>query len=264
MRNRVLLTMLAAVLALLPAVPARAAPPQLRVLTFNACGNVCRLGEVDVTTRNIVYQVRGRNAAVAMVQELCFTQFLVLRNRLAKYGYRAVFGAATNGGRCANDLDRHGRGFGVAILARGPLSGQVVHRLPAPHGSPEEGRVVLAVTARLPGRTVFLATTHTAPRGPNLDVQLGALRGWLTPISRTRPVIFGGDLNVTPRNRHLDGFYAGFHEANNDRLEPLPTFTRGGSKIDYLFAGTSHFRPRGAATSCTAYSDHCMYLGIFQ
>ena len=264
MRLRLVLAILAGLVTVLAGAPVQAASrPAFRALTFNACGNVCRLGEVDLTTKNLAYQIRAKNVAVAMVQELCFSQFLVLRSRLARYGYTGVFGTAATGGRCDADLRGHGKGFGVAILARGALSGQVVYRLPSPYGVGEEGRVVLGASARLAGRNVFVATTHTAPRGPNLGVQLTMLRRWLVPISAGRPVLFGGDLNALPDNAALDGFYAAFREADDDRDNPMPTFVGVPRKIDYLF-GSKHFlAPRGMATACTIYSDHCLYLGAF-
>jgi endonuclease/exonuclease/phosphatase family metal-dependent hydrolase len=257
--------MLAALMVLVGAVPgaALAAPATIRTMTFNVCGNVCRMGEVDLTTKNIAYQVRKRNIAVAMFQEMCFTQFLALRGRLAPYGYSAVFGNATTGGRCDGDSPGHGRGFGVAIVARGAMSGQTVIRLPNPYGDEPEQRVVLGVTVRLPGRAVFVATTHTTPRGPNLTAQLTGLRGWLGPAALVRPVLFGGDLNALPGSADLDGFYAGFREANDDRVNPLPTFQTG-RKIDYLFGGKRYLKPAGVSTACSVYSDHCMYVGTFR
>lgn len=243
--------------------PALAAPAPIRTMTFNVCGNVCRMGEVDLTTKNIAYQVRKQNITVAMFQEMCFTQFLALRSRLAGYGYSAVFGNAASGGRCDGDSAGHGRGFGVAILARGAMSGQTVVRLPSPYGTEPEQRVVLGVTVRLPGRAVFVATTHTTPRGPNLSAQLAGLRGWLAPVAMVRPVLFGGDLNALPGNPGLDGFYAGFREANEDRTDPLPTFQTG-RKIDYLFGAKRYLKPADVATACSGFSDHCMYLGVFK
>jgi endonuclease/exonuclease/phosphatase family metal-dependent hydrolase len=252
-----------ALLAVFGAVPAQAAPPAVRVLTYNACGNVCRLGEYELTTRNIAYQIQTRKASVTMIQELCFTQFLRLRSRLAAYGYSAVFGAATTGKHCANDAQGHGKGFGVAIVARGAMAGQIVRQLPTPYAAEPEGRVALGVTVRLPGRTVFVVTTHTAPRGRNLGAQMTALRHWLGPIAAVRPVLFGGDLNSLPRSTQMDGFYQAFHEAD-DRMNPRPTFAQSNRKIDYLFASRSHFTARGAATTCTGYSDHCLYFGLFK
>jgi endonuclease/exonuclease/phosphatase family metal-dependent hydrolase len=271
MRARLTALLLAVCAALAGlAAPAHAARPVLRVMTFNICGNVCRGGEVAATAGNVAYQVRRRGVAVALLQEVCYAQFLGVKARLARYGYRAVFGPAASGGRCDDVDHQHGRAFGVALIVRGTLSGAVVRRLPSPYGIRPEGRVLLVATARIAGRSVFVAGAHTAPGGPNLAVQMAAISGYLTPIAATRPVIFGGDLNSLPDNPALNRFYgpeAGgtgvFGEANGTRVNPMPTFATVPRKIDYLFASRRFFTLRGAATAGTRYSDHRMYLGAF-
>jgi endonuclease/exonuclease/phosphatase family metal-dependent hydrolase len=239
-----------------------AATVAVNVATFNVCGNVCRHGEVTRTAQNVVRQVTGRHAAVAMLQELCYSQFLSIRSHLAKRGYSAVFAASTTGGQCDNRDHRHGRGFGVAIVARGHLTGRVVRRLPSPYEKKPEPRVALAARARLGGRSVLVVTTHTAPRGPNLALQLTSIRRWLAPIAATQPVIFGGDLNSLPTSADLAGFDAAFQEAD-PRSEPLPTFIPVRRKIDYLYGSRPFLTPQGTVTGCGPYSDHCLYLGSF-
>ncbi|GAA2615016.1 endonuclease/exonuclease/phosphatase family protein [Paractinoplanes durhamensis] len=263
--RRVLLSVLAVVAAVLvPGAPAQAAPPAVRALTFNICGNVCRHGEVENTSANIAYRIYKLRASVTMLQEVCYSQFLGLRTKLARYGYQATFAPAATGGKCDNYDTKHGRAFGVAIVARGAFVSRVIYRLPAPYGASREGRVVLGATVRLTRRTVFVVTTHTATSGPNLATQLHVLRRWLTPIAATSPVIFGGDLNSTPQDNALDGFYSSFTEANRDRIRPLTTFIPIPRKIDYLFGSPGFLTPVGVARAYTGYSDHCMYLGVFR
>jgi endonuclease/exonuclease/phosphatase family metal-dependent hydrolase len=268
MRAR-LAALLAVVAVLLSGTPALAGSRPIRVMTFNICGNVCRHGEVATTAGNIAYQIRARHAAITMLQEVCYSQFLGVRNRLARHGYTAVFAQAAVGGKCDDHDKRHGRGFGVAIVARGTLTGRTVRTLPSPYGNRPEGRVLLSATVRLSGRTVVVATTHTAPGGPNLAVQMAAIRRYLTPIAASRPVLFGGDLNSLPDSTTLDGFYDSryggtgvFREADT-RTNPRPTFSTVPRKIDYLFGSRRFFTPRAAATAGTRYSDHRMYLGTF-
>jgi endonuclease/exonuclease/phosphatase family metal-dependent hydrolase len=262
MRIRLVVAALVSVLSLLVgAAPAHAGGPGLLSMTFNACGNVCRHGEVDLTASNIAYQVRARGVSVAMLQELCYSQFLGVRDRLARYGYEAIFATGAKGGHCADHDRAHGRAFGIALLAKGTLSGAVAHQLIGTSSVNAEQRMVLGATVRLAGRTVFAVTTHTSPSGPNLAAQMAAISRWLTPLAGTRPVLFGGDLNSQPSDDDLDPFYATFREANGDRSEPLTTFLPAPRKIDYLFANLGR---RGAATSCAAYSDHCMYFGLFR
>jgi endonuclease/exonuclease/phosphatase family metal-dependent hydrolase len=263
MKIRLIVALVATVVSLAGGAPAQAASPSVRLMTFNICGNVCRHGEVAGTADNIAYQVR-RRASVALLQEVCYAQFLGIQSRLARYGYTGVFAAASEGGRCNDHDHAHGKGFGVAILARGKLTGRVVHRLPVPSAIRPEGRVLLGATVRLQGRSVFVATTHTAPSGPNLVAQLAALNRRLAPIAATRPVLFGGDLNSLPASPGLDSFYGEFREANDDRVNPLPTFQPVPRKIDYLFGSRSFLTPSGVDTAATGYSDHRMYLGTFQ
>lgn len=289
--NRIAVFALTAVLAVFgpgcgPAEAAATVP--VRVMTFNICGNVCRHGEVSRTAANIAYQITARHATVTMLQEVCYTQFLGVRARLAKRGYTAVFASAAKGGAC-DDVDRgHGRAFGVAIVAKGRLTGRVVRTLPSPSwirpsssirprssirppsSVRPEGRVLLGSWLRIGGRSVYLVTTHTAPGGPNLATQMSAIRRYLAPIAATRPVIFGGDLNSLPDNHDLDAFYSPryggtgvFREADDTRTDPIPTFVTVPRKIDYLFASERFFTPRAAGAAATRYSDHRMYVGVF-
>ena len=265
MRTRLPVALLAVVLSLLTlGTPARAGGSSVPTMTFNVCGNVCRHGEVAATAANIAYQIRARRVAVAMLQELCYSQFLGVRARLARHGYSAIFATATRGGHCADHDRAHGRAFGVALIARGPLTGAVAHRLISTSPVRAEGRMVLGAYVHLPGRTFFAVTTHTSPSGPNLPKQLGALIRWLSPLAAGGPVLFGGDLNSLPASADLDPFYAAFDEANDDRTNPLPTFRTIRSKIDYLFGSQGRLEPRGARTACGPYSDHCMYFGLFR
>lgn len=261
-RIRLVVAALATALSLLAGgTPAHAGGPPLLSMTYNACGNVCRHGEVDLTAANIAYQIRARNVSVAMLQELCYSQFLGIRDRLARYGYQAAFATGARGGHCADHDRAHGRAFGIALLAKGALSGEVAHQLIGTSPVNPEQRMVLGATVRLSGRTVFAVTTHTSPSGPNLAAQMAALSRWLTPLAATRPVLFGGDLNSQPTADDLDPFYATFREANGSRTNPLTTFMPSPRKIDYLFTNLSR---RGAGTACSPYSDHCMYFGLFQ
>lgn len=264
MRVRLVVAALAAVLSLLAGAPARAGGPPLLTMTFNACGNVCRHGEVNLTASNIAYQIRARDVSVAMLQELCYSQFIGVRARLARYGYQAIFATGAKGAHCADQDRAHGRAFGIALLARGRLSGAVAHQLIGTSPVNPEQRMVLGADVRLNGRRIFAVTTHTSPSGPNLPAQMSAIERWLAPIAATRPVLFGGDLNSQPGDHDLDGFYATFREANGDRANRPATFLPSARKIDYLFVSKDYLARRNVGTACGGYSDHCMYFGLFQ
>jgi len=266
MRIRLALAAVVAVLSVLAGVPvaASAALPAVKVVTFNLCGNVCRYGEVAATSGNIAYKVRKVGASVVMLQELCYTQFLGIRSRLQRYGYTAEFAAASSGGHCDDDDHRHGKAFGIALLAHGVMTGPVMYRLPNPESSTSEGRVLLAATVHLPGRVIFAATTHTA-LGANLPLQLEAIRRWMVPLAGHAPLVFGGDLNTSPQNAALDDFYAAFNEANVDRAKPMSTFIPAPArKIDYLFGSKWYLKPIWVGRANTGYSDHYLYMGTFR
>ena len=264
MRIRLLVAIVAVMLSAFAGAPAQARPPLVKAVTFNVCGNVCRYGEVTGTAGNIAYKIRKFGASVTMLQELCYSQFLGIRTRLARYGYKAEFATASTGGRCDDHDRKHGTAFGIALVVRGTIAGKVVYRLPSPYGVHPEGRVVLGATVRVAGRTMFVVTTHTAVDA-NLPVQLGAIRRWLIPIAANRPVLFGGDLNTPPGSGDLDAFYAAFREADVDRVHPLTTFLPyPPRKIDYLFGSKGFLAAAGAARADTGYSDHAMYLGAFR
>jgi endonuclease/exonuclease/phosphatase family metal-dependent hydrolase len=233
----------------------------VKVMSFNICGNVCRQGEVAHTAGNIAYQIRAHGVAVALLQEVCYSQFLGVQKRLARYGYSAQFGRGGSGRHCDDADHTHGVGFGIAIVARGHLTAPTVTTLPSPYGVNQERRVLLTAQLRLPGRRLVVATAHTAPGGPNLAAQLTFLQRKLAPVAAHHAVIFGGDLNALPDNSGLDGLYAMFAEANRTRVNPLPTFRTVPRKIDYLFA--RRLTPLGAAVATTGYSDHRMYFGVF-
>jgi endonuclease/exonuclease/phosphatase family metal-dependent hydrolase len=241
---------------------ATAATPVLRVMTFNICGNVCRHGEVTHTAANIATAIRTRNVAVAMLEEVCYSQFLGVRAALARYGYTAAFGHAAAGGHCDDADRRHGRAFGVALIAKGRLTGAAVRALPSPYDRTAERRVLLAASLRYGVRDLYLVAAHTAPGGPNLAAQLTALRRFVMPIAATRPVVLGGDLNTLPDNPGLTGLRSAFREADT-RAVPLPTFRTVPRKIDYLFASQRFLTPIAAGTVLTRFSDHRMYLGTF-
>ena len=275
-RRCALLAVLVLLTGLVVATPAQAAPGPIRVMTFNICGNVCRKGEVPKTAGNVAYQVVARRVGVTFLQEVCYSQFLAIRKRLLRRGYHGVFAASTSGGKCDDHDRKHGSGFGNAILVRGPVSGRVVRRLPIPSPVRAEARTLLGTSARLGGRWVFLATTHTAPSGPNLSAQLAAVRANLAPMARRRPVILGGDLNSLPESPALDDFYSarvpdgrGVFREMHETAGALPcrcgspTFRTTPRKIDYVFASAAHFRPHGATTIVSRYSDHRMYVGVF-
>src|SRR5919107_1191739 len=188
-----------------PAIDARPAARRRAVtvsgMSFNVCGGVCHRGEVSRTAAFTARTALARKADVVLLQELCHSQFLRIRKLLAARGYSGRFAASAQSGACDDDDRQHGKGFGVAVLARGRTTSPVVRRLPTPAGF--EPRLMLGATATIGGRPTFLAVVHLAPSpAAGLAAQLAWIADYLNPRAG-RPVIVGGDFNALP---HYGGF----------------------------------------------------------
>src|SRR3954471_14592663 len=59
------------------------------VMSFNVCGAACRRGEVRRTAEFVASTALDHNASAVLLQELCFGQFVRVRELLAAKGYSA-------------------------------------------------------------------------------------------------------------------------------------------------------------------------------
>jgi endonuclease/exonuclease/phosphatase family metal-dependent hydrolase len=239
------------------------APRNVTVMSFNACGALCRHGEVVRTAEHVVTVARQRNVDAVLLQELCYRQFQQIRRSLAPLGYAGRFAGTTRSRTC-------GSAFGVATLVRGPVSGSVV--MPLPTSSGYEQRALLGVTARVGGRTTFVAVVHLSPSpAAGLDGQLAVVARYLDRRTGL-PVIIGGDFNSLPSKPGLARFYstaAGgtghFVEADQAHGARIarggaPTFDVAGRKIDYVFLAADAFAAARATSTATGFSDHRVYV----
>lgn len=244
---------------------------QVSVMSFNVCGGVCHRGEVTRTAGYVARTALARSASIVLLQELCYGQFLRVRSLLAANGYSASFAAATQSAECGTADPGHRRGFGVAVLVRGPSHGRVVKPLPTPAGT--EKRLLLGVTAVVGGRSTFVAVVHLSPSpAAGLQWQLAVLAGYLNPKA-SRPLIVGGDFNSLPGNPGLGGLYSAaaggtgrFLETDETRTGGAErggaaTFDTAGRKIDYVFVSDGWFRHPSATSLATTMSDHHVYIG---
>ena len=236
--------------------PRAAAAPVLRraavpvtVMSFNACGGVCRRGEIRRTAAGIVGTAASHRASVILLQELCHAQFTAVRKSLP--GWSGRFAAQTTTKGCGRD-----RRFGVAVLTRGKLSGATVERLPTTAGS--EARLLLGATAVIGGRRTFVAVVHLSPSADEgRQAQLAAVARHLRPRERS-PMIVGGDFNSMPANPGLRSFYGSMTELDRTKA---PTFDLHRRKIDYIFVSPGWFSGPRARSLPTTLSDHRVYLG---
>ena len=236
------------------------------VMSFNACGGVCRRGEVNRTASFIAWTALNRKASVVLLQELCQSQFRRVASLLAKRGYTARFAAQTHSRAC-----RNGTGFGVAVLVRGRATGTVVRRLPTRAGF--EQRLMLGTTAVVGGRRTFVACVHLSPSPrAGLDREMAALAAELRPRT-DGPVIVGGDFNAVPDHTGMGRFYSAAANGRGRFTELAemrsgvparggePTFDRYQRKIDYIFVSRAWFGRPTATSIVTPMSDHRVYLG---
>ena len=263
-----------------PDVVLQGAGVSVKAITFNICGNVCRSGEVRGTSSNIANQISTRRPGLVFLQEVCYSQFKAVQARIASKGYSSTFVQTTKGGKCDRYDRRHGEGFGLALAVKGRFTGRTVRWLPSPSALRAEPRALLGVTTTVAGRSTFVATTHTAPGGPNLAVQLKTIAKYVDTIGARKPVIVAGDFNALPDNPGLDAFYSDqvtngrgmFRELHDTYATPEGTMCRcgeetfdiGGRKIDYVFATRRHFRPVIGDSMATGYSDHRLYFGTYR
>jgi endonuclease/exonuclease/phosphatase family metal-dependent hydrolase len=256
--------------ALSPAGPAFGGSGEATVVSFNACGGVCRHGEVDRTAVHIADVALRPGADAVLLQELCYGQYVRTRKLLAPHGYTGRFVTSTRSRACARTDRRHGTGFGVAMLVRGRISGSAVLPLPTPPGF--ERRALLGVAATIGGRRTLVVVVHLSPSAAaGLDRQLAVLSGYLNRHAG-EPVIVGGDCNALPTRPGLARLYSPAAGGSGDFVEAdelrgrrparggAATFNAAGRKIDYIFLSNGFFRDPRATSLRTRLSDHHVYV----
>lgn len=214
---------------------------------------------------------RSRLPFAVTVNEICSGQFELLAEALEPRRFSAA---------AAWSIPDFGRpraaSYGNAIFWRGGDGGVERHVYPdslqVDGAGTVEKRVLLRVTAAdVPLR---VATTHPAPRREVAAGQVAAAAAWLgagavagagagdrDPLG---PTIFAGDLNLPPRHRALDGFYASHREAGRlPRCVARPTHS-GFRKLDYLFVPRSGMRVVGGLSVRfrPSLSDHARIAAV--
>jgi endonuclease/exonuclease/phosphatase family metal-dependent hydrolase len=249
---------------------ARRAWSEATVVSFNACGGVCRHGEVDRTAAHIADVALRQDADAVLLQELCYGQYVRIRKLLAAHGYTGRFVTSTRSRACARTDRRNGTGFGVATLVRGRVSGSAVLPLPTPPGF--ERRALLGVAATIGGRRTLVVVVHLSPSAAaGLDRQLAVLSGYLDRHAG-EPVIVGGDFNALPTRPGLARLYSPAAGGTGDFVEAdelrgrrpardgAATFNAADRKIDYIFLSDGFFRDPRATSLRTRLSDHHVYV----
>ena len=235
-----------AALGLAAAAAACAAPPPapapepaaLRVLVYNVHAGR-DAGGADNLAR-VAGVVRETGADLVLLQEVDRgTERSGRVDQLAELsrltGMHGVFGRT---------LDFQGGGYGVALLARWPVSEDtLVHLAADPSDTSREPRGVLRARVAAPGGPLYLLNTHLDASGPDTFRRREAA-ALLEVAGRLRRggarVLLGGDFNATPESAVVAGVLeAGWRDgwaACGGAGEGLTFPARAPAKrIDYLF-----------------------------
>jgi endonuclease/exonuclease/phosphatase family metal-dependent hydrolase len=131
--------------------------------------DIVALQEVDVNTRR-----SGLNEAVILAE----------KTKMNFYFAKAI--------------DHDGGDYGVAILARYPLSGGITHKLPTAAGTNGEPRVLAMASIAVNGKKIMLACTHLDAQRSDTNrlLQINAIMDILK--KENGPIILAGDLNAAP------------------------------------------------------------------
>ncbi|GAA3058115.1 hypothetical protein GCM10017562_23790 [Streptomyces roseofulvus] len=198
-------------------------PANPRFLSYNVCGGKCPVYQGNVTTwrDTMISAIDNWDADVVMLQEVCYGQWIHLRNALqSRVGgdqYDSIWHATRTYEGCGNQ-DNHKWGtwagssetenlFGLVILVKGSeptITDRQVHWLPNPAAGEE--RALLCGLAPVKGRMTRVCNTH-------IDFKTASFMGgkWSYSNPRTQveavdykmdeyaaagePIILGGDFN---------------------------------------------------------------------
>lgn len=159
--------------------------------------------------------------------------------------------------RFGKSIDHDGGAYGNAFLTKHPiLESEVIHIPDAPEGSGpyQEHRTLFRNVIDWSGTRLVILCTHY---GLCEAEQRLAVRATLEQIAKERdPLVFLGDLNMTPENPCLDPIFALLRDTAERKPVPL-TFPSGepNAKIDYIFTDSTQ-RTLSLRSMNTQNSDH--------
>ncbi|WP_084517821.1 endonuclease/exonuclease/phosphatase family protein [Microtetraspora niveoalba] len=264
---------------------------RVNALTFNLCGgnnkrNTCAEDLIPERRRVWAPQVsaliRSRDVDVASFTEMCYAQVDLLQRELPDYDFvwyglgrsancRQIWGDMTDRTTAPN-----GRTAGIALAFKNGVVGSPMRRrlvIDNPDADPTASvhrRGVLCARSVIGMEYAVGCVTHISALESPTQVT-GRIGEW----AGNAPVILGGDFNRLPEHPELTKVYGpalgtgGFTEADagpagRQSRGGSPT-TRGGRKIDYIFASQEDYRNAGAEVIDTnpELSDHRPLAGTF-
>ncbi|GIH70872.1 hypothetical protein Mth01_31250 [Sphaerimonospora thailandensis] len=264
---------------------------RVNVLTYNVCAtdNRDRTCTRDLTrarrkvwASRVAGLIRSRKVDAASFTEMCYAQVSLLKRELPDYRF-VWYGIARGGGdKCRllwGDLTRKttppdGKRFGMALALKGRIHGSPLRRMlkvdrpPADRSAKIHPRGLLCARTVMGKRRSVSCVTHISDtESPRQVVDL------VERYAGGRPVILSGDFNRLPDDRQLAAVYGlGLGGGDYTEVDAAPygradggaaPTTRGGRKIDYIFASENDYRAMGAQVIRTRpeLSDHRPLLG---
>ncbi|MEU4081470.1 hypothetical protein DEJ45_25505 [Streptomyces venezuelae] len=298
---RTLLAALFSIGLLLGAGPAQAdvVTPQdakpLRFISYNVCGASCPLpAETDAAraawVSGLVAEIDAWDSDLIMLQELCYGQWTLIRDRLAQRtgedSYDSVWGAALPAAAKCDQWNTSDHRFGLAIFSKGKASfvdgTRSVTFLPEDPLNPTEDRILLCAQTALRGVAVRACNTHVDFNDTTTALQVPKVAELVEAARQGgEPAILAGDFNQVPEHADMNALYnhgagsAGrFQEVDENDKEQFkgdgcpqtadrcrsgeptasPTcsdHTKETSKIDYVFLSYEWFKTvQGDALPC--------------
>lgn len=230
----------AAILGLVGAPRAIAAPRTVKVITHNIAGGHKfdgRLTAVDAAVR----QAKSWRPDVVMLEEVCEAQARALRDKLPEYHY--VFTPML---RHNADCHDHGPRFGQVLASRWPLSGVIRTNLHGSAGTPRRHFTLtcaLVAASDVPAGRLRACVTHLRAHASPQDKQ--ARSEQVHRIRRTlhkriahgrERVIVAGDFNARPQTPVLDEMYRLKRVVMDDGGDGIGDFVEGDQTDHRYFA----------------------------
>ncbi|MFD3536796.1 endonuclease/exonuclease/phosphatase family protein [Streptomyces sp. NPDC058664] len=200
--------------------------PKPRFISYNICGasSTCedRPSSAEKTEwlDAVVHAIDYWDTDLVMLQEVCYGQWTLLRDRLANRTgttYDSVWGAAlpTADGCSRWDptpdkiIDSDER-FGLVILSKGTGSIDMTTRSVTflPEATAGEDRILLCVKTQVTGRPVRACNTHIDWRDANTTEQIDKVAALTRDYANAGdPVVLAGDFNQRPEHPDMNVLY---------------------------------------------------------
>lgn len=176
-------------------------------------------------------------------------------------GYNCIFGKTIS--LAPHDVAEYGNAFAT----RFPIIESEIIPIPLPavkrEGAHYEQRSVIRARVDVEGRTVTFIQTHFG-LSPEEQEECVKLIVSLIDKAGDEPIVFSGDLNMTPDNKALDPIRERLFDAGtliDAPYKTYPTHSREARflKIDYIFL-SRHFKALSLRVPSVNVSDHYPYI----